>query len=265
MATIELNDISIRYGKKTFIDQLNLQIKPGMISTIIGPNGSGKSTLLKTMARILQPETGSVLLSGKDIHQLASKQVAQQLAILPQHIQTPEQMTVSELVWLGRHPHQRFLKGRSERDEQAVYEALEQTDMLAFATRDVKSLSGGQQQRAWIAMALAQDTPCLLLDEPTTFLDMAHQLDVLELLKKLNRTQQKTIVMVLHDINLAARYSDELILLSNGMLMAQGTPQDILTETLLYQIFNINVRVLADPQTNTPYFIPYTRMMDEEY
>ncbi len=263
MSEITLRQVSVDFDKVNIINQLDLDLQQGKVTTIVGPNGSGKSTVLKTMSRILKPTSGTVLLDGEAIHRMKSKYLAKQLAVLPQHSHAPEHMTVLELVWLGRYPHQSLFRGRCEKDEAAVKRALKQTDMLDLSHARLDDLSGGQQQRAWIAMALAQDTPYLLLDEPTTFLDMAHQLETLELIRRLNRQCNKTIVMVLHDVNLAARYSDELILLNQGAVMAQGKPADVLTESLLQDLFNIKVRILMDSHTGTPYFIPYCCCSEE--
>lgn len=257
MAEIELKQVTINYDQTAFIDSMGLKIKKGKITTIVGPNGSGKSTLLKAISRIIKPKEGSILLDSHSIHHMPTKQLAKQLAILPQQNQVPDKLTVSDLVWLGRYPHQGMFKKKSRDDDIIVRQAMVHTDVASMAHLALDELSGGQQQRAWIAMALAQNTPYLLLDEPTTFLDMSHQLETLELLKKLNQHCQKTIIMVLHDVNLAARYSDELILLDKGRVIEQGPPAQVLTEDTLHKIFKIKVNILVDSETGAPYFIPY--------
>jgi len=256
MGNMILDNIAIHFEDTPFMENLHLQLQRGKILTLVGPNGSGKSTLLKTMGRILKPAEGQVFLDGKSIARLPTKEVARQMALLPQKTQSPEQFRVLDLVRLGRYPHQSLWKRNTAKDEEIVHRALTQMDLLPWIHQEVHHLSGGQQQRAWIAMALAQDTPYLLLDEPTTFLDIAHQLEILELLKMLNEQHGKTIIMVLHDVNLAARYSHELILLKEGSVVAQGAPLEVLTPERFQEIFNIQVHCVKDPITNTPYFIP---------
>jgi iron complex transport system ATP-binding protein len=249
--------LELGYEQRTIVADLNLQLQHGKISTIIGANGCGKSTILRSLARLLKPKTGSVLLDGKNIHTLPSKAVAQQLAILPQAPTAPEGITVEALVQFGRYPHQQFLQPRSSEDNAQVESALVQTKMLEFKDRPLETLSGGQRQRAWIAMALAQNTSTLLLDEPTTYLDLMHQLEVLHLLEELNANTGKTIVMVLHDLNQAARYSHELIAIKNGQVVAQDTPEKVLTHTTLREVFGLEVHLLQDPSTGKPHIIPY--------
>jgi iron complex transport system ATP-binding protein len=257
VAHLETQHLELGYEQRTVVENLNLRLQNGKISTIIGANGSGKSTILRSLARLLKPKTGAVLLSGKSIQTLPSKTVAQQLAILPQAPTAPEGITVEALVQFGRYPHQKFLQPRSSEDDAQIQAALEQTKMLEFKNRPLETLSGGQRQRAWIAMALAQDTPLLLLDEPTTYLDIKHQLEVLHLLEELNAQTGKTIVMVLHDLNQAARYSHELIAVKNGQVVAQDTPERVLTHALLREVFGLEVHILPDPANGKPHIIPY--------
>jgi iron complex transport system ATP-binding protein len=254
---LETQHLELGYEQRTIVSDLNLCIQNGKISTIIGANGCGKSTILRALARLLKPKIGSVLLSGKSIQTLPSKTVAQQLAILPQAPTAPEGITVEALVQFGRYPHQKFLQPRSSEDNAQVESALEQTKMQDFRNRPLETLSGGQRQRAWIAMALAQNTPLLLLDEPTTYLDIMHQLEVLHLLEELNAQSGKTIIMVLHDLNQAARYSHELIAVKDGRVVAQDTPKKVLNHALLREVFGLEAHILPDPSTGKPHIIPY--------
>ncbi len=251
------HDLSLGYGHQRVTDHLHLNLSAGAVTTIIGANGCGKSTLLRALARLLRPEGGSVLLDGHDIHRRPSAEVARALSILPQGPSAPEGLTVEELVWFGRHPHQGAFGQRREGDRAAVHEALDQTGMTVFASRPVDRLSGGQRQRAWIAMCLAQGTETVLLDEPTTYLDLSHQLEVLELVRRLNREHGKTIVMVLHDLNQAVRYSDEIVALRHGEVYRQGPAADIMTRDLLREVFSLEAHLLTDPDTGRPHVIPY--------
>ncbi|AFZ69273.1 ABC transporter ATP-binding protein [Deinococcus peraridilitoris] len=248
--------LSLRYGTRRVIEDLDLTL-PGGVTTIIGANGCGKSTLLRSLSRLLNPERGSVLLDGHDLHRLPTKVVAQKLAILPQGPSAPEGLTVEELVWFGRHPHQGMFAQRSKEDRDIVAWALDHTGMRVFATRPLENLSGGQRQRAWIAMSLAQGTSTLLLDEPTTYLDLSHQLEVLHLVRRLNEEEGKTIIMVLHDLNQAVRYSDELVAVQGGKVYAQGHPASIMNKQLLRDVFGLEAHLLEDPDTGRPYVIPY--------
>jgi iron complex transport system ATP-binding protein len=254
---LETQHLELGYEQRTIVANLNLHLENGKISTIIGANGCGKSTILRALARLLKPKAGAVLLSNKNIHTLPSKTIAKQLAILPQAPSAPDGITVEALVQFGRYPHQQFLQPRSPEDNAQVEMALLQTNMQDLKDRRLETLSGGQRQRAWIAMALAQNTPWLLLDEPTTYLDLMHQLEVLHLLEELNATTGKTIVMVLHDLNQAARYSHELIAIKNGQVVAQDTPEKVLTHALLREVFGLEVHLLSDPSTGKPHIIPY--------
>lgn len=251
--------LTLAYEGNIIIEGLDLAIPHGKITTLVGPNGCGKSTLLRGLARLLKPKGGTVYLEGDAIAHLPTKALAKRLGILPQSPSAPEGLTVRELVAQGRYPHQNWLQQWSKQDELKVEEAIATTHLLDFANRPIDTLSGGQRQRAWIAMALAQDTETLLLDEPTTYLDLAHQIEVLDLLADLNRTRGKTIIMVLHDLNLACRYADHLIALRQGKVYAQGTPAEIMTETLVRQVFNLESKIMPDPIAGTPLCIPISR------
>ncbi len=257
--TLEAQAVSLGYGERTIVDALDLRVPPGRITTIVGANACGKSTLLKAMARLLPPTQGAVLLDGKAIHRQPTKQVARVLGLLPQSPIAPDGITVSDLVGRGRHPHQGALARWTRADDDAVAEALQATGTTHLADRAVDELSGGQRQRAWIAMALAQQTDVLLLDEPTTFLDISHQIDVLDLLTDLNRARGTTITMVLHDLNLAARYADHLVAMSEGRILAEGEPSRVLTEDTVRTVFGLNSRILPDPLTGRPMVIPMGR------
>jgi iron complex transport system ATP-binding protein len=260
---LKAQSLSLAYDDALIIKELDLELPEGKITALVGPNGCGKSTLLKGLARLLKPKSGSVLLEGKAIHQLATRELAKSLGILPQGPQAPEGLTVRELVAQGRYPHQSWLKQWSMEDEVTVEHALELTHMNALADRPIDALSGGQRQRAWIAMTLAQETSLLLLDEPTTFLDLAHQLEVLELLKKLNH-QGRTVVMVLHDINQATRYAHHLVALKTGRVVAQGKPTEMLSSALLREVFGIEADVLLEPRTGVPLCVPYALSLETQ-
>ena len=243
------------YGDRQVLDGIDLELPDGDFTVIVGPNACGKSTLLRTLARLLRPSGGEVLLDGQDIRRLPTKQVARRIGLLPQSSTAPEGITVFDLVARGRYPHQSMLAGWSEQDEAAVDAALADTNVSDLADRAVDELSGGQRQRVWIAMVLAQETPLVLLDEPTTFLDIAHQLEVLELVQRL-RTAGRTVVAVLHDINQAARYGSHLIAMSEGRIVAQGAPREVVTADLIEQVFGLRCRVIADPDTADPVILP---------
>ncbi|WP_018133465.1 ABC transporter ATP-binding protein [Effusibacillus pohliae] len=257
MQTLETRDLTLSYGDTVIIDQLNLQIPKGKITVFIGSNGCGKSTLLRALARLLKPEAGSVLLDGKAIAKLPTKEIAKRLAILPQSPVAPEGLTVLQLVKQGRYPYQTWLQQWSAEDAAMVDFALEATRMQPFAEQLVDSLSGGQRQRAWIAMTLAQGTDTILLDEPTTYLDMAHQIEVLDILFELNEKENRTIVMVLHDLNLACRYAHHIVALKNRTVYAQGKPEEIVTEELVRDVFGMDCQLTQDPIYGTPLCIPY--------
>ena len=256
-ARLAAQGLSLGYGGRRVIEGLDLGLREGAITTIVGANGSGKSTLLRALARLTRPGAGQVLLDGADLHRLPTRTVAQRLAILPQGPGAPEGLTVEELAWFGRHPHQGPFGRRSDEDRALVAWALDQTGVRVFAGRPLESLSGGQRQRAWIAMSLAQGTDTLLLDEPTTYLDLSHQIEVLQLVRRLREQQGKTVVMVLHDLNQAVRYSDELVALRDGAVYAQGEPGAVLTPALLRDVFGLEAHLLTDPDTGRPHVIPY--------
>jgi iron complex transport system ATP-binding protein len=252
-------DVTLGYGGEPVVSGLSTEVPDGQVTVIVGANACGKSTLLRGMARLLKPTAGTVLLDGRAITTLPSRQVARTLGLLPQNPVTPEGVGVVDLVGRGRHPHQGAFRRWSREDEDAVARALELTDTLELADRLVDELSGGQRQRVWIAMALAQQTDLLLLDEPTTYLDVAHQVEVLDLLHDLNQARGTTIVMVLHDLNLAARYADHLVAMREGEVVAAGPPSDVITEACVREVFGMECRVVEDPVTGTPMVIPLGR------
>lgn len=250
--------IAVGYGARTVIDDLDVAIPPGVVTTIIGPNGCGKSTLLRTLSRLLRPVRGTVLLDGDDIVKLRTRDVAKKLGLLPQSPVAPEGLTVSDLVARGRHPHQSWLRQWSSDDAAVVARALAMTGVSDLADRPVDSLSGGQRQRVWISMTLAQGTDLLLLDEPTTYLDLAHAIDVLDLVDDLHESGC-TVVMVLHDLNLATRYSDNLIVMKQGAILAQGHPREVITAELLHEAFGLRAMVIDDPVGDRPLIVPIGR------
>ncbi|MER7608554.1 ABC transporter ATP-binding protein [Nocardioides sp. NPDC127503] len=256
---LEIEKLTLGYGDREVVHDLDLVIAPGEVTAIVGPNACGKSTLLRSMTRLLPPRTGRVLLDGKEVHATPAKQLARRMGLLPQSPIAPEGITVGELVGRGRHPHQRVLARWSEADDRAVTAALRATDTVDLMGRTVDELSGGQRQRVWIAMALAQETEVLLLDEPTTFLDISHQVEVLDLLTDLNRDAGTTIVMVLHDLNLAARYADHLIALHDGRLHSAGRPHEVLVPELVRDVFGMRSTIIQDPVSAKPLMLPMGR------
>lgn len=256
---ITARKLTLAYEGNVIIRSLDLAIPRGQITTLVGPNGCGKSTLLRGMARLLKPKGGTIYLEGDAIAHLPTKELAKRLGILPQSPSAPEGLTVRELVAQGRYPHQSWLQQWSRDDELRVEEAIATTHLHEFANRPIDTLSGGQRQRAWIAMALAQDTDTLLLDEPTTYLDLAHQIEVLDLLCRLNQQGDRTILMVLHDLNLACRYSHYLVALREGAVLAQGRPHEVVTETLIHQVFGLASQIIQDPVAGTPLCIPISQ------
>jgi iron complex transport system ATP-binding protein len=256
-AAIETNHLTLSYGDAIIIEELDLKIPKGEITVFIGGNGCGKSTLLRSIARLLKPKTGTVLLDGAAILSMSTKDVAKKMAILPQSPVAPEGLTVLQLVKQGRYPYQSWLKQWSREDEEKVTTALKVTGMEALKDRTVDSLSGGQRQRAWIAMTLAQDTEIILLDEPTTYLDMTHQIEILDLLFELNEKENRTIVMVLHDLNLACRYAHHIVAVKNRTIYAEGKPEDVITAKLVKNVFDMDCEVTTDPIFGTPLCIPY--------
>lgn len=257
MERLYTQKLDIGYGELSIVKDLNISIPSGKITALVGANGSGKSTILKTLARIMKPTGGQVFLDGKSIHQQSTKDVAKQLAILPQNPTAPDGLTVSELVTYGRFPHQKGFGSLTKEDKEIVQWAIAMTGMIDFYDRPVDQLSGGQRQRAWIAMALAQGTDILFLDEPTTFLDMAHQLEVLKLLQKLNEEEKRTIVMVVHDLNHATRYAQHMVAISRGTVVAEGSPTEVMTPDMLRKVFNIEADILHDPRTGVPLCLPF--------
>ncbi|NUV79197.1 ABC transporter ATP-binding protein [Streptomyces sp. CAI-155] len=250
--------VTVGYGGRAVIDGLDVEIPPGVVTTIIGPNGCGKSTLLRTLTRLLRPTDGTVVLDGEDIAKLRTRDVAKKLGLLPQAPVAPEGLTVGDLVARGRHPHQSWLRQWSSDDAGVVERALTMTGVADLADRPVDSLSGGQRQRVWISMTLAQGTDLLLLDEPTTYLDLAHAIDVLDLVDDLHESGC-TVVMVLHDLNLATRYSDNLVVMRAGRILAQGHPRDVITAELLHEAFGLQATVIDDPVGDRPLIVPIGR------
>lgn len=256
MIELTAQNLSLAYEGTTIIQDLTLIIPTGKITVLVGANGCGKSTLLKGLGRLLKPQSGVVYLDGKSIMKRSTKAVAQQLGLLPQSPVAPEGLTIRDLVVQGRYPYQNWMQQWSTQDEYFVQQALEMTNLIELSDRPLDNLSGGQRQRAWIAMALAQNTKVLLLDEPTTFLDLAHQIEVLDLLHHLNQQQGRTIVMVLHDLNQACRYADHLVAIKSGQIFASGEPKMVITEEIVQTVFNLKCRIYPDPITGTPMCIP---------
>jgi iron complex transport system ATP-binding protein len=248
--------LRLSYGREPVVDGVDLALPTGGVTAIVGPNGCGKSTLLRALARLLSPDAGAVLLDGCDVHRRPTREVARELGLLPQGAVVPDGLTVEELVARGRYPHRGRWRPWSAEDQDRVEVGLAQTGLTGLRERALDELSGGQRQRAWIAMALAQDTPTMLLDEPTTYLDLAHRIEVLELLGRLNRERARTIVLVLHDLNEAARYADRIVAMRAGHIVADGTPAQVLTETTLERVFGLRCRILEDPETGSPLVVP---------
>ncbi len=257
MISLEAKNLTIKYGKKLALQGVDLDVKTGEIISIIGPNGSGKSTLLKALSRCIRPDDGEVRLNGKDILKLNNKKIAREMAILPQVKNSCSDIEVENLVSYGRYPHLGFGKKLTRKDREIVQWAIEKTGLLGYENRYIDTLSGGERQRAWIAMALAQRPKILLLDEPTTYLDISYQIEVLELIKELNTSLDITVVMVLHDINQAARYSDHIYVLNSGKVYKYGKPKDIIRDELLREIFRIEAHIYKDEINQCPYFIPH--------
>jgi iron complex transport system ATP-binding protein len=250
--------LDIAYDQHMIVNQLHLDIPTGKITALVGANGSGKSTILKTIARLMKPKSGVVYLDGRSIHEQKTQEVAKQLAILPQNPTAPEGLTVYELVQYGRFPHRKGMgSSLSTKDREVIAWAIEMTGVGEFSDRPVDQLSGGQRQRAWIAMALAQETDILFLDEPTTFLDMAHQLEVLSLLQKLNEEQKRTIVMVVHDLNHASRYAQHIVAIKKGTVIKTGTPLEVMRPEVLEDVYGVKSDIIYDPRTGQPLCLPY--------
>ena len=256
MPRLRTERLTIGYDRKTVITDLSVDIPDGRVTAIVGPNACGKSTLLRGLARLLKPAGGQVILDGSDIATLHTKEVARRLGLLPQTSIAPEGITVADLVARGRHPHQGVFRQWTTSDENAVAQALAATNTADLAARQVEELSGGQRQRVWVAMVLAQETPLLLLDEPTTFLDIAHQYELLELLRRLHDEGDRTLVAVLHDLNQAARYADHLIVMREGRVIAAGAPDEVMTEQLIEEVFGLPCTIIPDPHTGSPLVVP---------
>ena len=259
MPVLNAQDLTLKYDQRCVVDRLSIRIPEGKVTMIVGANACGKSTLLRGLSRLLKPASGAVTLDGKDIHARPARELARTLGLLPQHPAAPDGITVRDLVGRGRYPHQGLFRSWNDNDESAVQRALQATGTLELAGREGDELSGGQRQRAWIAMALAQETDVLLLDEPTTYLDLAHQVEVLDLVTDLNRTRGTTVAIVLHDLNLAARYADHVIAMKGGAVTAAGAPGDVVTEGLVRDAFGLESRVIPDPVSGTPLIIPIGR------
>ncbi|MFJ7046208.1 ABC transporter ATP-binding protein [Streptomyces sp. NPDC101112] len=256
---LSAENVTLAYDQRVIAEQLSVEIPDNSFTVIVGPNACGKSTLLRALSRMLKPSQGRVLLDGQVIQSMPAKQVARTLGLLPQSSIAPDGITVGDLVGRGRYPHQGLLRQWSAQDERIVRESMEATGVAQLADRYVDELSGGQRQRVWIAMALAQQTPLLLLDEPTTYLDIQHQIDVLDLCAELHEEQGRTLVAVLHDLNHAARYATHLIALRGGEVVAEGAPGDIVTAELVEEVFGLRCQVIDDPETGTPLVVPAAR------
>lgn len=255
-ARLRAEGVRLAYDGRVVVEELSLAIPDGRITAIVGPNACGKSTLLRALSRLLRPQSGAVVLDGEQIHRLATKEVARRLGLLPQSPIAPEGILVGDLVARGRTPHQKLFQQWSDTDESAVFDALEATGTTDLADRAVDELSGGQRQRVWIAMAIAQQTELLLLDEPTTFLDIAHQIEVLDLTARLNRDENRTVVVVLHDLNLACRYAHHVVAMREGVIVAAGDPAEVITAETVAAVFGLDCLVIEDPVSGTPLVVP---------
>lgn len=253
-ATLATRDLRLGYGERHVLDSLTVEIPAGQVTAIVGPNGCGKSTLLAGLARIMKPRAGTVVLDGRDIHSMTTREVAHKLALLPQDAGAPDGLTVEELIQFGRQPYRGLMRQWSPRDGAIVHSALRATQLESLAERPLDSLSGGQRQRAWIAMTVAQDTPLLLLDEPTSALDLGHQIEVLELIRELSRTG-KTVVMVIHDLPSACRYADHIIAMHSGEIVAEGPPVGVVTEALVERLYGVRCTLLHEPGTGAPLIV----------
>ncbi|WP_059104740.1 ABC transporter ATP-binding protein [Shouchella shacheensis] len=257
MSVLKAQSLTLGYQESIVVEGIDLEIPTGEITVFVGANGSGKSTLLRSLARLLKPKSGEILLKEKSIRTLSTKEIAKQLAILPQGPIAPEGLTVLQLVKQGRYPHQSWLNQWTKEDERIVNRALGATRTEALADRTIDSLSGGQRQRAWIAMTLAQNTDILLLDEPTTYLDLAHQIEILDLCFELNEQEGRTIVMVLHDLNLAARYAHNIVAVEGKTIYVEGKPEEVITAAMVKDVLGMDCEVIADPLFGSPLCVPY--------
>ncbi|ATW49190.1 cobalamin/Fe(3+)-siderophore ABC transporter ATP-binding protein [Streptomyces peucetius subsp. caesius ATCC 27952] len=256
MSRLTARELTLAYDDRTVVHELDLAVPDGQVTVIVGPNACGKSTTLRALGRLLKPKGGAVLLDGAELAKIPTKKIARSIGLLPQSPVAPEAITVVDLVTRGRQPHQHWWQQWSQEDERAVTDAMERTDVTALADRPVDELSGGQRQRVWIAMALAQETDLLLLDEPTTFLDIAHQVEVLDLVRQLNHERGRTVVAVLHDLNQAARYADHLVAMKAGRIVAEGHPDDVVNAELVREVFGMESVVVPDPVTGSPLVVP---------
>ncbi|MBQ9047006.1 MAG: ABC transporter ATP-binding protein [Solobacterium sp.] len=262
---LEAAGLQAGYAEKLIIENLDLAVPAGMVTVIIGPNGCGKSTLLKSIGRILKPQSGSVLLEGEDLFRMPSREAARKLAILPQSPKAPQGMTIFDLVKYGRFPYRKGIGVKINPDDEKIINwALDATQLSEIAGSGLESLSGGQRQRAWIAMALAQQTQVILLDEPTTYLDISYQLEIMELLSRLNKERGYTIIMVLHDLNLASRFADYMIAMREGKIVVSGTPDQVITRQMLRDVFNIDAEIIKDKYTGKPCFAAYRLLRNED-
>ncbi|USI89528.1 ABC transporter ATP-binding protein [Rhodococcus pyridinivorans] len=261
--SLTTEQLSLGYGSSLIVDQVSTSLPAGRITAIVGPNGCGKSTLLRGLARLLSPQHGRVLLDGTELTEMPARTLARALGLLPQQPLAPDGITVADLVGRGRHPHQRWFRQWSAEDERAVAAALAATGVDQLAESPIEELSGGQRQRVWIALALAQDPDIMLLDEPTTFLDLAHQIEVLDLLASLNHRLGRTIVLVLHDLNMASRYAHHLVAMQAGTLVTAGPPSEVITSEMVRDVFGVEATVITDPVAGTPLVLPH-RSVDIE-
>ncbi|WFA10081.1 ABC transporter ATP-binding protein [Tissierella sp. Yu-01] len=258
MKNIQGHNLTLGYENNIIIDDVSIEFPMNKITILIGANGCGKSTMLRSFARLLKPTSGDIELNGRSISSLSNKQISKELAILPQSPVVSGSITVRELVEMGRFPYQNWRNKLDKKDNEMIEKALKDTNMIEFSDRTLDSLSGGQRQRVWIAMVLAQDTDIILLDEPTTYLDVTYQIDILDLVYKLNKEEGKTIVMVLHDLNLSCRYADHIIALKNKKIYKQGTPEEVVTKEVVKHIFDMDCEIIKDPLYKTPMFVPYS-------
>lgn len=261
---IRAEHIQVGYEDKIIIEDLSLHIHKGEIVSILGPNGCGKSTLLKTLSRIIKPKQGTIWIENNEMSELNSKVISKKIALLSQHNEAPQDITVKELIYYGRFPHKKWYEAKSQEDEEIVEWAMVHTRLTDYSDRKVRALSGGERQRVWLAMALAQKPEVLLLDEPTTYLDISHQLELMELIEEINKKLNMTIVMVLHDLNQASKYSDRLVIMKKGKIMSDGTPKDVINQDLIREIYNIQCDIDKDPINHKPRIHPIRTYKDKE-